>query len=365
MNLPFLAAPLATLAQAAQKVSEPMSSDVSGSYWFPPQASTLAAESDWVFYYIYWISVIFTSIIVGVMIFFVLRYRHRKNWDGEKSASHGLALEITWSVIPFLLTTVMWWKGFETFMVGNTVPDNAFTIQVKARQWSWNFVYPSGLESNELHVPEGENVVFVMESADVIHSFWVPAWRVKKDIVPGRYTKTWVNATEPGTYTLFCTEYCGLDHSEMLASVVVHPSKERRDAMLEAGETFKYGMAKYGKTFDEWYEEETEKQVDIGKSFEFPWQYGEYVYTQRACNACHTIDGSTLVGPTWKGVWGTERQFEDGTTAIFDENYAKESIYDPGAKIVSGFPATMTTYRGVVKEKELDALFAYFKHLAE
>lgn len=360
MNLPILA----TLAQAAQKVSEPMSSDATGTYWFPPQASTLASESDWVFYYIYWISVIFTSIIVGVMIFFVLRYRHRKNWDGEKSASHGLALEITWSVIPFLLTVVMWWKGFESFMISNTVPDNAFTVQVKARQWYWEFVYPNGLTTRELHVPEGEDVAFVMESADVIHSFWVPAWRVKKDVVPGRYTKTWVNATEPGTYTLFCTEYCGLDHSEMLASVVVHPSAERRDAMLEAGESFTYGMAKYRDTFDEWYEAESAEFLKKYDGLE-PWQIGELVYTQKACNACHSLDGDAIVGPSWKGTWGTERPLDGGGTALMDENYIRESIYDPQAKLVAGYPATMATYRGQIDQQELDGLIAFFKRLAE
>ena len=159
MNLPLLS----SLALAAQQVvSAPLDESATGTFWFPPQASTIAAETDWVFYYIYWISVIFTSIIVGVMIFFVLRYRHRKDWDGEKSANHGLALEITWSVIPFLLTTVMWWKGFETFMVGNTVPDNAFTVQVKASQWTWDFVYPNGLQTKELHLPSDQPVTFVM-----------------------------------------------------------------------------------------------------------------------------------------------------------------------------------------------------------
>ncbi|MDF1799742.1 MAG: cytochrome c oxidase subunit II [Planctomycetota bacterium] len=361
MNLPLLS----SLALAAQQVvSAPLDEGATGTFWFPPQASTLAPETDWVFYYVYWISVVFTSIIVGVMIFFLLRYRHRKGWDGEKSASHGLALEITWSVIPFLLTTVMWWKGYETFMVSNTVPDNAFTIQVKASQWTWDFVYPNGLETKELHLPPDEPVTFVMQSKDVIHSFWIPAFRVKKDIVPGRYTKTWAEATEPGIYTLFCTEYCGMDHSEMLTSVVVHASQETIDTMRAGGEQFKYGKSALGTSFEDWYEAASKDFLAKYEGKE-PWEIGEMVYTGRACNACHTLDGSVLVGPSWKGAWGTERQLEGGATAVFDENYVRESIYDPSAKIVAGFPATMTTYTGLVDDQELDGLIAFFKKLAE
>jgi len=362
MNLLFnpLIANLVAMAQGAPQVAEPLDASQTGTFWMPVEGSTLAPQTDWVFYYIFWISVIFTSLIVGVMIFFMLRYRHRKNWDGEKSASHGLLLEITWSVIPFLLTVVMWWKGLESYMYADVMPSNAIEIQVKARQWNWEFVYPNGLTTDELHIPKDEPVVFILSSADVIHSFWVPVWRVKKDVVPGRYNKTWVEATVAGKFNLFCTEYCGKDHSRMMASVIVHGTPEDMQAAEDRGQ---YLMGGFEQTYEDWYAVAS-KEFLAKYEGDTPAEIGEKVFNSK-CIACHTIDGSASVGPTWKGLFGKTETLDDGSTVVVDENYVRESIYDPGAKLVEGFPALMTTYTGQVDDEELDGIIAYLKELAK
>ncbi len=339
MNLPILST-LANLVQAAQ-VAVPSDPTAEGTFWFPVQASTLAPKSDWTFYYIYWISAFFTALIVAAMIFMAIRYRYRKGvWDGEESPGHGLALELTWSGIPFLLTIAMWYTGFKSYMYGDTPPPNGYEIQVKARQWNWEFIYPNGAKSTELHLPVEQDVTFVMSSADVLHSFWIPAFRVKKDIVPGRYTKTWVHSTLEGQYTLFCTEYCGKDHSQMMAQVFVEDQA----------------------TFDGWVAKQANPYLDEDGQPFTPVAIGEKIYGQH-CFACHSIDGSAVVGPSWKGSWGTERTFENGDTRLFDENYFKESLLDPGAQVVKGFPPAMTSYRGVFKDSEIDGLIAYIKSL--
>lgn len=360
-----LLSPLMLAQQAFEglQVAQPLDPSLSGTLWMPVQASTIAPEIDWIFYYIYWISVFFTALIVGVMIFFVMRYRHRKGvWDGEKSASHGVLLEITWSVIPFLLTIVMWWKGIDTFMHAETVPPPGQSLEIKVtgRQWMWNFKYDNGLSlDNELHIPAGEPVTFIMKSDDVIHSFSVPAWRVKKDVVPGRYTKVWVDATIPGEFALFCTEYCGLDHSRMLSRVVVHPTEDMMDDLRAKGVDLT-GV----QTFEDWYEQASEDFLKIYEGMT-PEEIGETVYTAKACLACHSTDGSARVGPSWKGIWGTQEEMEDGSIVTVDENYIRESILDPNAKWVKGYKGGMTSYQGMVTDEEIDGIIAYIKSLAD
>lgn len=355
MNLlsnPFLAA-------LVQQVSEPLDPSVTGSYWMPLEGSTLAPQTDWVFYYIFWISVFFTALIVGVMIFFMLRYRHRKNWDGEKSASHGLALELTWSVIPFLLTIVMWWEGLETYMYADVMPTNAMEVQVKARKWNWEFVYPNGLVTDTLHVPKDRPVVFVLTSADVIHSFSVPAWRVKKDVVPGRFNKTWAEPTVAGNFMLLCTEFCGEDHSKMQAQVVVHGDEADIAAAVATGEYYEGQL----ETYDDWFATASKEYLAKYEGMT-PVQIGQQVH-QKLCLACHSVDGTAMSGPTWKGLFGKTESFSDGSTATVDENYVRESILDPGAKIVQGFTNQMTTYRGTVDDEEIAGIIAYLKELAK
>ena len=335
MNLPIFHT-LASLVQD-QKVAVPSDPTAEGTYWFPVQASTLAEKSDWTFYYIYWISAFFTALIVAAMVFMAIRYRYRKGvWEGTDSPGHSWTLEITWSIIPFLLTIVMWWSGFKSFMYSDTVPPDAYTIQVQAQQWSWEFTYPNGAKTyKELHLPVDTDVTFVMRSKDVIHGFWIPAFRVKKDIVPGRYTKTWVHPTMEGQYTLFCTEYCGTNHSEMMVQVTVEDQA----------------------SFDKWVADAADPWAD----YDTPEQIGEQIWSTQ-CVACHSIDGSVVIGPSWKGSWGTERKFVDGSSAIMDENYILNSLADPNSQVVEGYPAAMAPYRDMDQEA-LDGLIAFIKSL--
>lgn len=355
MNL-LSSPPLAMLMQSVQQVAAPIDPDLQGTMWMPVQGSTVAAQMDWVFYYVYWISVVFTAIIVGVMIFFALRYRHRKGvWDGEKSANHGLLLEVTWSVIPFLLTIVMWWEGVDSFVKSDTPPENAMEIRVMAYQWNWQFRYPNGEVLPELHIPAGQPVTFVMSSDNVLHSFWVPAWRVKRDVVPGRYTRVWVDATIPGEFALFCTEYCGKDHSLMLAQVYVHPT-EAQLADFEAR-----GIETDMQTYEDWYDEAFQG-FDPSLS---PAEIGEMAYTKWGCIACHNLDGSpSTIAPTWKGLFGKTEQLTDGSSVVVDENYLRSSILDPMGQVVEGYTPNMPAVGSLMKPEEIDGLIAFIKTLS-
>ena len=189
-------------------VIRPFLAQLPDSFWMPSQASSTASEVDTVFYVIYWISVFFFALIVGLMTWFVIRYRRRGHGETVgHMPTHSLALEITWTAIPVIVSAILFVVGFKSYMNLATPPGNAYEISVTGQKWQWFFTYPNGFVSTELHVPEDQPVTLVMTSEDVIHSLWIPAFRVKKDVLPGRYTHTWFEATEAGTYPLLCTEY--------------------------------------------------------------------------------------------------------------------------------------------------------------
>lgn len=217
-------------------------------------------------------------------------------------------------------------------------PKDAIEIKVTGQRWLWTFDYPDGQTSaGELVVPADRPVKLLMSSTDVIHSFYVPAFRLKKDVLPNRYTVLWFEAAGVGNYELYCAEYCGQGHSQMLGNVRVLSEREFQD-WLEKGE-----------------QETTGGQA--------PVQLGEKLYKSRACYTCHTTDGADKVGPSFKGVFGHQVTFSDGKTLIVDENYLRESILNPHAKVVKGFQPVMPTYQGVLKDREVDALIAYIKSL--
>ncbi|HRV82622.1 MAG: cytochrome c oxidase subunit II [Planctomycetes bacterium] len=309
------------------------------SLWMPVNAAQGAADIDFAFYFILAICTFFFVLIVGLGILFVVKYRKRPGYVPKPSPHHSLKLEITWSVIPIILCVFMFWFGFTSYMHGRTMPAKAEQISVVAAKWRWEFQYGSpNRVSPELHVPVNEPVVMTMRSLDVIHSFFIPAFRTKLDVVPGRYSKVWFTPTKEGEYQLFCTEYCGTGHSGMAARVIVQ-SREDYEAWV-AG-------------------------LDV-KDSDFPtaWQWGEYLFTKKGCAVCHHVDGTKLVGPPLNLAFGNERKFADGTSLVADENYIRESILVPGAKVVEGYPNAMTPYQGLVNDSELDGLIAYIKHLA-
>jgi cytochrome c oxidase subunit 2 len=308
-----------------------------GTTWMPPQGSTTARETDLVFYFIYWVSVFFFILIVGLMVYFAIRYRRRRPGQAaEGTATHNTALELTWTVVPLILVVVMFTLGFKGFMDITNPPGDALEIYVNARKWSWSFTYPNGLVDNELHVPVDRPVRLILNSVDVIHSFFIPAFRVKKDAVPGRYNKLWFECPKPGEYVALCAEYCGTEHSNMWTRVVVH----------ERG------------LWEKWLEETSDPFRT-----RTPVQVGELMYKKHACNTCHSLDGTRSTGPTFKGLWGTDPALRGGGRVHVDENYIRESILEPQAKIVDGYDPVMPTYKGQIKDREIMALIEYLKTL--
>lgn len=299
--MPFLAA---LLQQQIAPPNDPLG-------MFPPAASTNAGNSDWVFYFIFWTCLV---VLIGVCVatlWFAWRYRRsRVGLMPEDSPHHSTTLEIVWSVIPAFFLVAMFWYGFKDYEDRRNVPDDSYPINVRAQKWSWTFVYPNGWEDNELHVPPNENVSLRLESSDVLHSVFIPAFRVKIDAVPGRYNWLWFNSHVPGEYPMYCTEYCGQQHSQMDARVVVHPSRADYDAWLSKV-----------------------SNIDALP----PAEAGLKVYQVAGCSACHSIDGSASTGPSFANMWGKPRQLADGSTVTFDENYVRESILNPNAKLAAGF----------------------------
>jgi len=251
---------------------------------------------------------------------------------------HNLKLEIFWTVIPTILVFIVFYWGFNTFLKMHVAPKDAIEIKATGQKWFWTFDYPNGANGvNELVVPVNQPVKLLLSSTDVIHSFFVPEFRVKMDALPNRYTVVWFEATEVGEYNIFCTEYCGKGHSEMLGKVTVLPNS----------------------LYENWL---AESQVDIpeGMSLE---EAGGKLYISKACNTCHSVDGSVGVAPSFKGIFGKTENLSDGNSLPIDENYLRKSILNPQAQVVAGFAPVMPTYQNVLSDRQIDALIAYIKSL--
>lgn len=354
--------------------------------------STLAGHSDWLFFWIYAISTFFFVLLMVLMVYFTFKYRKRPGGVPERSRSHNTFLELSWSVIPTIILVWMFFEGFWGYTDAVMAPVEAQELVITASQWNWAILYPNGASSPEstrtrrmgpwdkapasagseprvegatdspiFVVPEGRPVSLRMSSKDVIHSFWIPDFRVKFDAFPNRFTSLWFQPTaiDPSkageattkkgiTYTyedhwVDCAEYCGSNHSEMLAIIRVVP----RD--------------KYAQILEEW-------ATPTGA----PWQKGQFYYKAKGCNSCHTIDGSKNVGPSWKNMYGYPVQFSDGSSYTAEQmtgeafaNYVRESAYTPAAKIVAGFPNQMQSQTGNVSQEQLEDIMAFIKHLSD
>jgi cytochrome c oxidase subunit 2 len=307
-----------------------------GSFWMPPRASTTAPEVDFAFNFILAISAVFFSLIVVLMVVFVILFRRRPDVPPGQSPSHSTPLEITWTLIPTGLVLFIFYFGFSAFMDMKTAPRNVYEVRVTGQKWSWVFSYPDGTTSPLLHVPVDRPVRLTMTSEDVIHSLFIPAFRVKMDLVPGRYTQVWFQAVEPGEYDLYCAEYCGTGHSDMLSKVVVHRPGEFEKWLADAANVLKRLP---------------------------PAEAGRELFLRNGCSACHSTDGSAKTGPTLKGIYGQTHAFSNASPAKVDDNYIRESIVDPMAKIREGFQGVMPTFKGRLKDKELTAIIEYLKTL--
>ena len=300
---------------------------------WPQRASTLAGSVDALFIFLLIVTGLMTVLVFSAVIYFAARYRHRRGVPAEQIEG-STPLELTWTFIPLAIFMVIFAWGAIVYFKERTPPRDATEVYVVAKQWMWKLEHAEGQrEINELHVPVGQDVKLIMTSQDVIHSFYVPAFRIKQDVLPGRYTTAWFRATKPGVYHLFCSQYCGTMHSGMIGQVTVMEPAQY-EAWLSGGGT----------------------TGSLAAS-------GESLFQQLGCPTCHRSDTQGR-GPNLVGVFGKPVQLEDGRTVVADENYIRESILSPSAKIVSGFKPIMPVFQGLVGEEQLNALVAYIKSLS-
>lgn len=303
--------------------------------FFPAAASTYAGQVDSLFFFLIAVSAFFTILIAVLVAVFAVKYRRRHPDEVGAGITGSHSLELLWTIIPLGITMVMFFWGASVYFQIYRVPRGAMEVYITGKQWMWKAQHADGRrEINELHVPVGRAVKLIMGSEDVIHSFYVPAFRMKMDVVPGKTTNVWFQATKSGRYHLFCAEYCGLNHSGMIGSIV---------AMEPAD-------------FQTWL------SGGAGATEGSPAQVGEKLFADLACNTCHR-DDALARGPQLKGAFGHTVQFQDGSTAVMDENYIRESIVNPQAKIVAGFQPVMPTFQGIVTEEQILQLIAYIRSL--
>lgn len=297
---------------------------------FLPEASNSARVVDTTFLFILWIEVFLLGVVTSAMIIFVIRYNKKRNPRSE-NIEGGPLLEILWTAIPTVLVLIMFYIGWRSFVHIRKVPEGAMAVNVMARQWSWQFTYENGKQSDMLRIPLGKPVKLVLHSQDVLHCLYVPAFRIKEDCVPGLETYLWFTAKEIGSYDIFCTEYCGLGHSDMLSKIIVTSEKD----------------------FDSWYSVK-EAAVMIAQ--------GLKLLEGKGCLGCHSADGTTKIGPTFKGIFGRK---ETVLTAgrereiTVNEEYLKRSILEPQADIVKGYQPIMPKLQ--VSEDEVKVIIDYLK----
>jgi cytochrome c oxidase subunit II len=304
--------------------------------FFPQAASEQAGQIDALYFFLVAVTAFFTVLVAVLVIAFAVKF-HRKHDDEVGEAIHGsLALELLWTIIPLGITMVMFVWGAQVFFHMTRPPKGAMEIYVVGKQWMWKAQHMDGArEINELHVPIGQPVKLIMGSEDVIHSFFIPEFRVKADVIPGRLNTMWFTATKPGRYHLFCTQYCGTKHSAMIGWVTAMEPAEYQ-AWLGGGATTGGTMA----------------------------ESGAKLFNDLVCSTCH-LENGTGRGPVLKGVYGKPVTLQTGQIVTVDDAYVRESILNPQAKIVAGFQPTMPTFQGLVTEEQLLQLIAYVKSLGD
>lgn len=356
--------------------------DTNADFWFPIQGSSFAEEVDWVYDLILYISLAFFVPMMAFMVWCLFKYIKARGTKAESQISHHTTLELTWSIGPSVLLVWMFVQGSISFLDMRTPPEGSYDIGVQAFKWGWTMDYGNGTFHPELHIVKDEPTKLSMRSTDVIHSLFVPAFRAKKDIVPGRYNYMWFKPTvaseqisdeaiakikkqsegttwdydkvhtiqtedgerelqvTPEGYTffdLYCTEYCGKNHSEMQTVVVVHNTQAELEAWIKAN------SSRGDVSMEEW---------------------GELLYGRRGCSGCHSVDGTKLVGPSFKDLYGSQHALTTGENQVVDENYVRESIIAPKAKVVAGYQPVMPSYKGQLSDDDIASIIAYLKSIS-
>jgi len=300
----------------------------------PESASTFSWKVDALYFYLSGVTLFFTLLISATLIFFIIRYRRRTPYEIPRPVAGSHKLETVWTIIPFVIAMTFFGWGAVVYFEQYKPPQNAIEVYVVGKQWMWKLQHATGQrEINQLHVPVGRKVKLIMTSEDVIHDVFIPAFRTKADAVPGRYTVLWFEATKAGTYHLFCAEYCGMNHSGMVGSVIVMESRD----------------------FDNWLSGNTGTAT--------PAAAGQQLYQTLGCASCHGANGEGGRGPTLAGLFGKQTPLASGGSVIADEAYLRESIINPQAKLVAGFGPIMPTFQGQVSEDQLVQLLAFIKSL--
>jgi cytochrome c oxidase subunit 2 len=304
-----------------------------GTPLFPESASTMAPRVDALYLFLLGLSIFFSLLIAGLIVFYAVRYKRTSPHGVGVTAHGGMALELTWTIVPFLITMVIFVWGASVFFAMARPPDDTLDIYAVGKQWMWKFQHLDGQrEINELHVPVGRPVKMIMTSEDVIHDLFVPAFRVKADVLPGRYTNIWFQPTKPGRYRLFCAEYCGTKHSGMTGEVIVMEATEYQTWLGGGG-----------------------PEGSLAEN-------GAKLFASLACNTCHRPDAQGR-GPVLEGLFGKTVKLQSGESVVADEAYVRESILNPSAKVTAGFQPIMPTFQGLVTEEQLLELIEYIKSL--
>lgn len=315
----------------------------------PEPAATQSENVDPLYRFLFWSGFVLFLTVVIPMTWFVIKYRRKK--EGQKALSqkdHNKFLELLWTLSPLVYLAILFLWGFKGFMSLYMPPGNAKELRVVGQKWQWTVIYPNedfsvAGQGAVIGVKLGEPVKLVMTSQDVLHSFFVPNFRVKQDVVPGRYTTLWFEPTQKGDFPVFCAEYCGDQHSNMMATIRVMDDEE----------------------YAAWVEKS--KNANVGMS---PKELGAKLFTQKGCNACHSTDGSVKIGPSFKGLYGSDQKLQSGKTVKIDDNYISHKLFDPQANVAVGYAPVMPSFKGQLKEDkehperdEVTALIEFIKSL--
>ena len=322
-------------------------------FWLGPSvgASEEAQHTEWLFMFIMWVNIISFVGLMAIMGWFMLKYRRSKQAENyQVSTAHNTPLELAWSIIPFLVMVPIFWWGMTGYIGKLAAPTDAQEIYVTGKKWNWSFRYPTGeqpsdsvkitntgIDSPVFAVEAGRPVKLIMTSDDVLHAFYIPDFRLKMDVIPNRYTSLTFTPKAEGTHTVFCAEYCGDFHSEMHAQLKVVSRPKLGDL-----------LAKWGDPING-----------------TPEAIGKRLYTMKGCATCHSVDGKPGTGPTWQGIYGATHKFTDGSSAVVDDNYLRESILYSQKKIVTGYGANMPVYAGQINDTEVFYLSMYIKSLSD